>query len=251
MAYQAMARRYRPSGFDEVIGQEHVAQTLKNAITSDRVAHAYLFCGPHGVGKTSMARIFAKALNCTGGPAIDIPADCPICTDINDGIDPDVQEIDGASNNSVDQIRTLREQAGYVPARAKHKIYIIDEVHMLSSSAFNALLKTLEEPPAHVKFILATTEPHKLLETVLSRCQRFDFRLVPPVKIKGYLADLCGREGVSTDDDALEAIAAFSNGSMRDSLVLLDQLSSYCPEKITRTDVEKVRGAAGIENVIS
>lgn len=251
MAYQAMARRYRPATFDDVIGQEHVAQTLKNAITSDRVSHAYLFCGPHGVGKTSMARIFAKSLNCTGGPSVDIPEDCPICADINAGNDPDVQEIDGASNNSVDQVRTLREQAGYVPARAKYKIYIIDEVHMLSASAFNALLKTLEEPPAHVKFILATTEPHKLLETVLSRCQRFDFRLVPPQKVCDYLLTLCEKESVNVERDALEAIAAFSSGSMRDGLVLLDQLISYCPEKITREDVECVRGAAGMDAVIS
>ncbi len=251
MAYQAMARRYRPSTFDGVIGQEHISQTLKNAITLNRVAHAYLFCGPHGVGKTSMARIFAKALNCTDGPSVEIPTDCPICADIDNGNDPDVQEIDGASNNSVDQIRTLREQVGYVPARAKHKIYIIDEVHMLSTSAFNALLKTLEEPPAHVKFILATTEPQKLLETVLSRCQRFDFRLVQPQKISTYLKELCKQEKVKANDDALEAIAAFSNGSMRDGLVLLDQLISYCPEIVTREEVEKVKGAAGIESVIA
>jgi DNA polymerase-3 subunit gamma/tau len=250
MAYQAMARRYRPSAFDEVVGQEHVAQTLKNAITSNRVAHAYLFCGPHGVGKTSMARIFAKALNCTGGPSTDIPEDCPICADINAGRDPDVQEIDGASNNSVDQVRTLREQAGYVPARARFKIYIIDEVHMLSGSAFNALLKTLEEPPPHVKFILATTEPHKLLETVLSRCQRFDFRLVPAPRMAEYLGELCTKENVAADEDALSAIAAFASGSMRDGLVLLDQLVSYCPDGVKREDVERVRGVAGVESII-
>jgi DNA polymerase-3 subunit gamma/tau len=250
MAYQAMARRYRPAAFDEVVGQEHVAQTLKNAITSNRVAHAYLFCGPHGVGKTSMARIFAKALNCTGGPSTDIPEDCPICADINAGRDPDVQEIDGASNNSVDQVRTLREQAGYVPARARFKIYIIDEVHMLSGSAFNALLKTLEEPPPHVKFILATTEPHKLLETVLSRCQRFDFRLVPAPRMAEYLGELCEKENVDADEDALSAIAAFASGSMRDGLVLLDQLVSYCPDGVKREDVERVRGVAGVESII-
>ena len=248
-AYQAMARRYRPQNFDDVIGQGHVAQTLKNAITGGRVAHAYLFCGPHGCGKTSMARIFAKALNCTGGPSAVIPADCPIVADISSGQDPDVIEIDGASNNGVEQVRSLREQTAYVPARARFKIYIIDEVHMLSVAAFNALLKTLEEPPPHVKFILATTEPHKLLETVLSRCQRFDFRLVPAPEIAAYLKTLCAKENVPSAEDALDAVAAFSGGSMRDALVLLDQLISFCPSGITREDVERVRGVAGIDVV--
>lgn len=247
--YQAMARRYRPQHFDDVIGQGHVARTLKNAITGGRVAHAYLFCGPHGCGKTSMARIFAKALNCTGGPLAEIPADCPICADISSGQDPDVIEIDGASNNGVEQVRSLREQAAYVPARARFKIYIIDEVHMLSVAAFNALLKTLEEPPPHVKFILATTEPHKLLETVLSRCQRFDFRLVPAPEIAAYLKMLCEKEHVPAEADALDAVAAFSGGSMRDALVLVDQLISFCPEGMTREDVERVRGVAGIDVV--
>jgi DNA polymerase-3 subunit gamma/tau len=251
VTYVAMSRRYRPSTFDEVVGQEHVARTLANAIRTGRVAHAYLFCGPHGCGKTSMARIFAKALNCTGGPAVEIPADCPIAADIARGNDPDVMEIDGASNNGVEQVRTLREQAGYVPQRARFKIYIIDEVHMLSVPAFNALLKTLEEPPPHVKFILATTEPHKLLETVLSRCQRFDFRLVPAGVMAEALGRLCERESVQARPEALEAIASFANGSMRDGLVLLDQLVSYCPETITREDVERVRGVAGIESVLA
>ncbi len=251
MTYQPLARRYRPERFDDVVGQGHVSQTLKNAIRTDRVAHAYLFCGPHGIGKTSMARIFAKALNCTGGPSVDFPADCPICADIAAGADPDVQEIDGASNNSVDQVRVLREQAGYVPARARFKIYVIDEVHMLSTSAFNALLKTLEEPPPRVKFVLATTEPHKLPETVISRCQRFDFRLVPPADIQAALQRVCEREDVQAAPEALEAVAAFAAGSVRDALVLLDQLASYATGPITREDVERVRGAPGVESVVA
>ncbi|MBN1256166.1 MAG: DNA polymerase III subunit gamma/tau [Planctomycetes bacterium] len=251
MAYLAMSRRYRPATFDEVVGQEHVAKTLKNAITSGRVAHAYLFCGPHGVGKTSMARIFAKALNCTGGPSAELPADCPICKDITNGNDTDVMEIDGASNNGVEQVRSLREHTGYVPSRARFKIYIIDEVHMLSVPAFNALLKTLEEPPPHVKFILATTEPHKLLDTVLSRCQRFDFRLIPVPVITQSLYALCQKEDIKITDDAIEAIAAFASGSMRDALVLLDQLTSYCLDGVTREDVERVRGVAGVESVVN
>ncbi len=247
--YQAMARRYRPVVFDEVIGQEHVAQTLKNAIAADRVAHAYLFCGPHGCGKTSMARIFAKALVCPEGePGVPCNA-CDLCRDIMRGLDVDVQEIDGASNNGVEQVRQLREQAGYVPTRARFKIYIIDEVHMLSIAAFNALLKTLEEPPGHVKFILATTDPHKLPETVLSRTQRFDFRLVPPARLAAYLKKIVAREKAAVQDEAVAAVAAFSGGSVRDALVLLDQLLGYAQGEVTRADVERVRGVAGAEAV--
>ncbi len=247
--YEAMARRYRPHTFDDVIGQEHVAQTLKNSIESQRVAHAYLFCGPHGCGKTSMARIFACALVCEQGPTASPCGKCAICQDVLRGQDIDVQEIDGASNNGVEQVRALREQVGYVPSRARYKIYIIDEVHMLSVAAFNALLKTLEEPPAHVKFILATTDPHKILGTILSRCQRFDFRLVPPVKMTEYLKRLVASEKAEITDDALAAIAAFSGGSMRDGLVLLDQLVSFSAGSVTREDVERVRGVAGAESV--
>ena len=247
--YEAMARRYRPHTFDDVIGQEHVAQTLKNSIAAGRVAHAYLFCGPHGCGKTSMARIFACALVCEQGPSSTPCGKCAICQDVLRGQDIDVQEIDGASNNGVEQVRALREQVGYVPSRARYKIYIIDEVHMLSVAAFNALLKTLEEPPAHVKFILATTDPHKILGTILSRCQRFDFRLVPPEKMAAYLQRLVTREQAEITEDALAAIAAFSGGSMRDGLVLLDQLVSFSSGKVTREDVERVRGVAGAESV--
>lgn len=247
--YEAMARRYRPGQFDEVIGQDHVAQTLRNAIEADRVAHAYLFCGPHGCGKTSMARIFAKALVCEQGPTTQPCSECDFCHDIMRGQDVDVQEIDGASNNSVDQVRSLREQAGYIPTRARYKIYIIDEVHMLSTAAFNALLKTLEEPPPHVKFILATTDPHKMPDTVLSRCQRFDFRLVPPPLLATFFKGLAAQEEAEVNDEALDAVAAFSGGSVRDGLVLLDQLLSYAQGAVTREDVERVRGVARVETV--
>ncbi len=247
--YEAMARRYRPRTFDDVIGQEHVAQTLKNAIATERVAHAYLFCGPHGCGKTSMARIFACALVCEKGPTATPCGECAICRDVLRGQDLDVQEIDGASNNGVEQVRALREQAGYIPTRARYKVYIIDEVHMLSVAAFNALLKTLEEPPAHVKFILATTDPHKILGTILSRCQRFDFRLVPPPRLAEFFKKLVTQENAEITADALDAVAAFSGGSVRDGLVLLDQLLSYAQGKVTREDVERVRGVAGAEAV--
>lgn len=247
--YEVMARRYRPGRFDELIGQEHIAATLKNAIVRDRVAHAYMFTGGHGCGKTTMARILAKALDCVNGPTPDPCCQCPICVDIAAGRDADVMEIDGASNNGIEQIRQLREQAGYVPTRAKFKIYIIDEVHMLSDGAFNALLKTLEEPPRHVKFILATTDPHKVPDTILSRCQRFDFRLVPAPKLSAFFRKLSGEENAAITDDALDAVASFSGGSVRDGLVLLDQLLSFADGEVTRQDVESVRGVAAAENV--
>ncbi len=247
--YEVMARRYRPALFDEVVGQEHIAATLKNAITRDRVAHAYIFTGGHGCGKTTMARILAKALVCQNGPTPQPCGVCPICLDVAAGRDSDVLEIDGASNNGIEQIRLLREQAAYVPTRARYKIYIIDEVHMLSDGAFNALLKTLEEPPRHVKFILATTDPHKVPDTILSRCQRFDFRLVPQGKLAGFFRSLATQEKAAISDDALEAVAAFAEGSVRDGLVLLDQLLSFSDGEVTRVDVESVRGVASSENV--
>ncbi len=247
--YEVMARRYRPAHFDDVVGQEHIAATLKNAIARDRVAHAYIFTGGHGCGKTTMARILARALVCKNGPTPDPCGVCPICVDVAAGRDADVLEIDGASNNGIEQIRLLREQAAYVPTRARCKIYIIDEVHMLSDGAFNALLKTLEEPPGHVKFILATTDPHKVPDTILSRCQRFDFRLVPQARLAAFFRSLAVREEAAISDDALEAVAAFAGGSVRDGLVLLDQLLSFAAGEVTREDVESVRGVASTENV--
>ncbi|MFW6158153.1 MAG: DNA polymerase III subunit gamma/tau [Planctomycetota bacterium] len=242
MSYQVLARKYRPRTFDEVVGQESAAETLRNAITSGRVAHAYLFSGPRGVGKTSMARILAKALNCEKGVSPTPCNECSICRRIETGDDVDVVEIDGASNNSVDQVRQLRENVRYAPARATYKIYIIDEVHMLSTAAFNALLKTLEEPPAHVKFIFATTEPHKLLDTIKSRCQRFDFRRIPSSSIAEHLRMICGKEEIRADDEALDAIARAAHGGMRDAESLLDQLASLAAETITVEDLTRLVG---------
>ncbi len=250
MSYQVLARKYRPRTFDEVIGQESAAETLRNAIRSDRVAHAYLFSGPRGVGKTSMARILAKALNCETGPTPTPCNECPICRSIDTGDDVDVVEIDGASNNSVDQVRQLRENARYAPARAAFKIYIIDEVHMLSTAAFNALLKTLEEPPKHVKFIFATTEPHKLLDTIKSRCQRFDFRRIPSSRIADHLKMLCEKEGINAEDEALVAVARAAHGGMRDAESLLDQLASLAADTITADDLARLVGGVPPQTVL-
>ncbi len=233
MSYTVLARRYRSKNFDELIGQEAIATTLKNAIKSDRVAHAYLFTGTRGVGKTSCARILAKALNCEKGPTPEPCCECPICIDIARGEDVDVIEIDGASNTSVDDIRQLRSNAIYHPARARFKIYIIDEVHMISTSAFNALLKTLEEPPEHVKFIFATTEPNKVPITIQSRCQRFDFRPIPKSEIAEHIKKILKEEKIKAEDSVVERIARLANGSMRDALSLLDQLLSTGEKKLT------------------
>ena len=197
MAYQVIARKYRPQRFEDVVGQEHVTQTLAHAIEQKRIAHAYLFCGPRGTGKTTIARIFAKCLNCTGGPKVDFDDNDPRCQEITEGRSLDVLEIDGASNNGVEQVRELRETCKYAPASSQFKIYIIDEVHMLSTAAFNALLKTLEEPPAHVKFMFATTDPEKVLPTILSRCQRFDLRRIPAALIVKHLAHIAEQEKVN------------------------------------------------------
>ena len=242
MSYQVIARKYRPQRFADVVGQEHVSGTLANAIASGRIAHAYLFCGPRGTGKTTLARIFAKALNCTGGPLADFDVNDPRCVEIAEGRALDVLEIDGASNNGVEQVRELRETCKFAPATSKFKIYIIDEVHMLSTAAFNALLKTLEEPPAHVKFMFATTDPEKVLPTILSRCQRFDLRRIPAALIVSHLTAIAKQEGVKIDDAALHAIARGADGGMRDAESTLDQLISFCGNEIAETDVLSMFG---------
>ncbi len=242
MAYQVIARKYRPQRFSEVVGQEHVARTLSQAIEQKRIAHAYLFCGPRGTGKTTIARIFAKCLNCTGGPKVDFDENDPKCTEIAEGRSLDVLEIDGASNNGVEQVRELRETCRYAPANSKFKIYIIDEVHMLSTAAFNALLKTLEEPPEHVKFMFATTDPEKVLPTILSRCQRFDLRRIPAKLISEHLAYIAKKEKVKIDAAALHAIARGAEGAMRDAESALDQLISFCGDKIEESDVLSMYG---------
>src|SRR3954467_15914322 len=212
MSYQVIARKYRPQRFSEVVGQEHVTQTLSNAIEQNRIAHAYLFVGPRGTGKTTIARIFAKCLNATNGPRVDFPEDDPKAKEIAEGRSLDVLEIDGASNRGIDEIRDLRETVKYAPASSKFKIYIIDEVHMLTKEAFNALLKTLEEPPAHVKFMFATTEPDKILPTILSRCQRFDLRRIPVALIVQHLGQIAKLEKVKIEEAALYAIARGAEG---------------------------------------
>ncbi len=250
MSYLVLARKYRPTTFDEVIGQESTAATLKNAVTSGRVAHAYLFTGPRGVGKTTMARILAKALNCEKGPTQNPCNKCSICKSIDTGDDIDVIEVDGASNRGIDPIRSLRDNARYAPARARHKIYIIDEVHMLTNEAFNALLKILEEPPPHVKFIFATTEPHKLIDTIRSRCQRFDFRRIPASRISEHLAYICKKEKIKADDGVLDAIARSAHGGMRDAESLLDQLAALAADKISAEDLEQLIGAVSQQKLL-
>ena len=244
--YVVLARRYRPSQFSQVIGQDAVTRTLQNAISADRVHHAYLFTGSRGVGKTTVARIMAKALNCDAGTSADPCDTCDSCVDIREGRSVDVYEIDGASHTGVDDVRELRESVRYMPARSRYKIFIIDEVHMLSTSAFNALLKTLEEPPPHVVFIFATTEPHKIPATIHSRCQRFGFKRVPAPKLMAHMADLCEREQQKVDPEGLALLARASEGSVRDSLSLLDQVFAYATggDEITGELVAEVLGVA-------
>ncbi len=249
--YTVLARRYRPQQFQDIIGQEHVAQALVNALQSNRVAHAYLFTGARGVGKTSTARILAKALNCVQGPT-PTPCDrCEVCLSIASGEDVDVLEIDGASNRGIDEIRELRQNVQYRPSRARFKIYIIDEVHMLTREAFNALLKTLEEPPPHVKFIFATTEVQKIPLTILSRCQRFDFAGIGTARIKEHLRQVVADEKLQADDEALELIARRAAGSMRDAQSLLDQLLAFGEERLTAEHVYRLLGTAHVDQVVA
>ena len=248
MAYQALYRKYRPSNFDEVVGQTHIIQTLENAIIQNRIAHAYLFCGPRGTGKTSIAKIFAKTLNCTNSQ--DAPCGiCENCKMAANGSHPDIIEIDAASNNGVDEVRNLIDKVKYAPMQGKYKIYIIDEVHMMTSGAFNALLKTIEEPPAHVIFIFATTEPNKVLPTIISRCQRFDFNKVSVNDIKYRLSVVCKNEGIEIDQDGLTLIAQLADGGMRDALSILDQCVAYCTSHIDVNDIRKIYGVITSEDI--
>ena len=242
MAYRVIARKCRPQTFDEVIGQKHVTRTLRNAIKEQRVAHAFLFSGERGVGKTSVARILAKCLNCHSGPTPQPCGICPSCREITNGNSIDVHEIDGASNNGVDDIRMLRENVRYMPSRDRNKIYIIDEVHMLSTSAFNALLKTLEEPPAHVIFIFATTEPHKIPDTIISRCLRFDFKRIPSADIVQHLGAIAQGENVAISRHGLMLIAREADGSMRDAQTILERAIAYCGSEIHDADLQEMLG---------
>lgn len=249
MSYQVFARKYRPQLFEEVLGQDAVVRTLRNAIKNGRLAHAYLFVGPRGVGKTSTARIFAKALNCVNGPTETPCGECDPCREIAAGISLDVLEIDGASNNGVEQVRELRENVRFLPTRGQFRIYLIDEVHMLSGPAFNALLKTLEEPPAHVKFLFATTEAHKLPATIISRCQRFDLQAIRDDVAANHLLAIAKQEKVKLDPAAAEVIARAAEGGMRDAESMLDQVVSFCGDKVNEQDVLSIFGFASVDDV--
>jgi DNA polymerase III subunit gamma/tau len=249
VSYEVFARKYRPQTFDDLVGQTHVTRTLKNAVAQNRLAHAYLFVGPRGTGKTSTARILSKALNCIHGPTVTPCGVCDNCREIAGGNSLDVLEIDGASNNGVEQVRELRDNVRYAPAKSRFKIYIIDEVHMLTSAAFNALLKTLEEPPPHVKFIFATTEPQKVLPTILSRCQRFDLHRIAANLIAQHLQFIAGKEKLTLQPAAAHAIARGAEGGMRDAESMLDQLVAFCGDEVTEEDVLNVFGFTSQQTV--
>ncbi|MDP1852924.1 MAG: DNA polymerase III subunit gamma/tau [Candidatus Omnitrophota bacterium] len=251
MSYLVFARKYRPQNFDEIIGQESVTKSLKNAVSSGKVAHAYIFSGPRGVGKTSCARVLAKALNCQKGPTLEPCGKCPVCIEISEGRSMDVIEIDGASNRGIEDIRSLRENVKFASSYGKSKVYIIDEVHQITPDGFNALLKTLEEPPAHVVFVFATTAIHKVPPTILSRCQKFEFKPITIPKIIETLEQLAKRENIKIDDNALLAIARASDGSLRDAESLLDQLGSFGQGKISLSDISSLLGIVEDELLVS
>ena len=250
MAYKALYRTYRPQTFEEVAGQKHIIQTLKNALANNKIAHAYLFCGPRGTGKTTMAKLFAKALNCEEGIGHQCNK-CSNCVEVTEGSHPDVIEIDAASNNGVEQVRDLIDKVNYLPIKGRYKVYIIDEVHMMTTSAFNALLKTIEEPPAHVIFILATTEPHNILPTILSRCQRYDFSKVSDGDIEERMSIILEKEGIKYDQDAVRAIISLADGGMRDALSILDQILAYSGNTLSVDDVYSLFGLASEEEKVS
>lgn len=250
MAYKALYRTYRPQTFEEVAGQKHIIRTLRNALATNKIAHAYLFCGPRGTGKTTMAKLFAKALNCEEGIGHQCNK-CSNCIEVTEGSHPDVIEIDAASNNGVDQVRDLIDKVNYLPIKGKYKVYIIDEVHMMTTSAFNALLKTLEEPPAHVIFILATTEPHNIIPTVLSRCQRYDFTKVSDGDIEERTMTILEKEGVQYDKEAVRAIISLADGGMRDALSILDQILAYSNNSLSVEDVYSIFGLLSIKEKVN
>lgn len=249
MAYQTLYRKYRPKTFELVYGQDVIVKTLKNVIKNDKLSHAYLFTGPRGTGKTSSAKLFAKAINCSNNKDGDACNECENCKSFNNNSNPDIIEIDAASNNGVDEIREIKNKVSLVPSMSKYKVYIIDEVHMLSIGAFNALLKTLEEPPEYIIFILATTEPQKIPATIISRCQRFDFKSISHDKMKQCLENIISKENISIDDGAIEEIINNSKGGMRDAIGLLDQASAFCNNNITANDIEELSGNISIKQI--